>query len=101
MATNKRLSFLELYCPTPLIVLADEPTQGVDVGARAELYQILRAISASGTPVVIASSDAKELEGLCDTVYVMSRGHIVEELRGEAITEKNMISAAVLDHSSG
>lgn len=79
----------------PLIVLADEPTQGVDVGARAELYQILRTISASGVPVVIASSDAKELEGLCDTVYVMSRGHVVSELRGDAITEKNMISAAV------
>ena len=79
----------------PLIVLADEPTQGVDVGARAELYQILRDISESGIPVIIASSDAKELEGLCDTVYVMSRGHVVSELRGDAITEKNMISAAV------
>lgn len=79
----------------PLIVLADEPTQGVDVGARAELYQILRDVSKSGKPVIIASSDAKELEGLCDTVYVMSRGHVVSELRGDAITEENMISAAV------
>ena len=79
----------------PLIVLADEPTQGVDVGARAELYQILRDVSKSGIPVIIASSDAKELEGLCDTVYVLSRGHVVSELRGDAITEENMISAAV------
>jgi len=79
----------------PLIVLADEPTQGVDVGARAELYQILRDVSQSGIPVIIASSDAKELEGLCDTVYVLSRGHVVSELRGDAITEENMISAAV------
>jgi len=79
----------------PLIVLADEPTQGVDVGARADLYQILRDVSKSGIPVIIASSDAKELEGLCDTVYVLSRGHVVSELRGDAITEENMISAAV------
>jgi len=79
----------------PLIVLADEPTQGVDVGARAELYQILRDVSKSGIPVIISSSDAKELEGLCDTVYVLSRGHVVSELRGDAITEENMISAAV------
>jgi len=79
----------------PLIVLADEPTQGVDVGARAELYQILRDVSQSGIPVIIASSDAKELEGLCDTVYVLSRGHVVSELRGDAITEENIISAAV------
>ena len=79
----------------PLIVLADEPTQGVDVGARAELYQILRDVSESGIPVIIASSDSKELEGLCDTVYILSRGHMVSELRGDAITEENMISAAI------
>ncbi len=79
----------------PTLVLADEPTQGVDVGARAEIYQILRDVSSSGIPVVVASSDAKELEGLCDTVIVMSRGHVVEVLRGEDLTEERMIGAAV------
>jgi ribose transport system ATP-binding protein len=79
----------------PILVLADEPTQGVDVGARAEIYGILREVSASGVPVIIASSDAKELEGLCDTVIVMSRGHVVDTLRGDAITEERMIHAAV------
>ncbi len=79
----------------PVLVLADEPTQGVDVGARAEIYQILRDVSASGIPVVVASSDAKELEGLCDTVIVMSRGHVVDTLRGDDITEERMIHAAV------
>jgi ribose transport system ATP-binding protein len=79
----------------PVMVLADEPTQGVDVGARAEIYQILRDVSASGIPVVIASSDAKELEGLCDTVIVMSRGHVVDTLRGVELTEERMIHAAV------
>jgi ribose transport system ATP-binding protein len=79
----------------PVLVLADEPTQGVDVGARAEIYQILREVSASGIPVVIASSDAKELEGLCDTVIVMSRGHVVDTLTGTDITEERMIHAAV------
>lgn len=79
----------------PVLVIADEPTQGVDVGARAEIYQILRDVSASGIPVVVASSDAKELEGLCDTVIVMSRGHVVETLRGQDITEERMIHAAV------
>ncbi len=79
----------------PVLVLADEPTQGVDVGARAEIYQILRDVSASGIPVIIASSDAKELEGLCDTVIVMSRGHLVDTLRGDTLTEERMIHAAV------
>lgn len=79
----------------PSIILADEPTQGVDVGARSEIYQILRDVSQSGIPVVVSSSDSKELEGLCDVVYVMSRGQIVEVLEGEDITEERMVEAAV------
>jgi ribose transport system ATP-binding protein len=79
----------------PVLLLADEPTQGVDVGARAEIYGILRDVSASGVPVIIASSDAKELEGLCDTVIVLSRGHVVDTLRGADINEERMIRAAV------
>ncbi|RFA18200.1 ABC transporter [Subtercola boreus] len=79
----------------PLIVVADEPTQGVDVGARLEIYKILRQVSASGIPVIIASSDAKELEGLCDQVIVMSRGHAVDLLTGDQITEEKIVRAAV------
>jgi ribose transport system ATP-binding protein len=79
----------------PGIVVADEPTQGVDVGARAEIYKILRETSESGVPVVVASSDAKELEGLCDRVIVMSRGQVVDELVGPEITEERIVHAAV------
>ncbi|MBG6056536.1 ribose transport system ATP-binding protein [Salinibacterium sp. CAN_S4] len=79
----------------PTLLIADEPTQGVDVGARAEIYRILREVSASGIPVIVASSDAKELEGLCDTVIVMSHGHVVDTLVGTAISEERMIQAAV------
>jgi ribose transport system ATP-binding protein len=79
----------------PVMLLADEPTQGVDVGARAEIYGILREASDRGVPVVIASSDSKELEGLCDEVLVMSRGHVVATLRGSEITEERIVSAAV------
>jgi ribose transport system ATP-binding protein len=79
----------------PAILLADEPTQGVDVGARAEIYRILREVSDSGVPVVVASSDAKELEGLCDRVIVLSRGHVVASLAGAEVTEERMVRAAV------
>ncbi|BEP15907.1 hypothetical protein acdb102_42180 [Acidothermaceae bacterium B102] len=79
----------------PSILIADEPTQGVDVGARAEIYRILREVSDGGVPVVVASSDAKELEGLCDRVVVMSRGQCVETLTGDDITEERLIRAAV------
>jgi ribose transport system ATP-binding protein len=79
----------------PAILVADEPTQGVDVGARAEIYRILREIAAEGVPVIVASSDAKELEGLCDRVVVMSRGAVVQTVEGDAITEETLIRAAV------
>ena len=79
----------------PILIIADEPTQGVDVGARAEIYKILRETAENGIPVIVNSSDAKELEGLCDRVYVMSRGHIVTTLEGDDITETKMVAAAV------
>jgi ribose transport system ATP-binding protein len=79
----------------PVLLIADEPTQGVDVGARAEIYGILREASSRGIPVVVASSDTKELEGLCDQVLVMSRGQVVATLTGDEITEERMVSAAV------
>ncbi len=79
----------------PAILVADEPTQGVDVGARAEIYRILREVTANGVPVVVASSDTIELEGLCDRVIVMSRGHAVATLEGEDVTEERIVHAAI------
>ena len=79
----------------PDLIVADEPTQGVDVGARAEIYRILREVSNSGKPVIVNSSDAAELEGLCDKVVVLSRGRIVETLTGADITEAKIVAAAV------
>ena len=79
----------------PALLVADEPTQGVDVGARAEIYRILREVAARGVPVVVASSDTKELEGLCDRVIVMSRGQAVATLEGDDVTEERIVHAAI------
>ena len=79
----------------PGLIVADEPTQGVDVGARAEIYRILRDVAGSGTPVIVNSSDAAELEGLCDKVIVMSRGRVVETLAGDDVSEARIVAAAV------
>ena len=79
----------------PSLLVADEPTQGVDVGARAEIYRILREVAARGVPVVVASSDTKELEGLCDRVIVMSRGQAVATLDGDDVTEERIVHAAI------
>ncbi len=79
----------------PAILVADEPTQGVDVGARAEIYRILREVAGRGVPVVVGSSDTKELEGLCDRVVVMSRGQAVATLEGDDVTEERIVHAAI------
>ncbi len=79
----------------PDVLLFDEPTRGVDVGARMEIYRLLRAAADAGRAVVLVSSDALELQGLCDTVIVFSRGRVVRRLRGDEITEAAITGAAI------
>jgi ribose transport system ATP-binding protein len=77
------------------VILADEPTQGVDVGARLDIYQALRAKADEGTAVLVKSSDAIELAGLCDRVVVMSRGRIVDEISRADLSERRIIAAII------
>ena len=81
------------------VILADEPTQGVDVGARLDIYHALRDKAAEGTAVLVKSSDAIELAGICDRVVVMSRGIIVDEILRDDLDERRII-AAIIGRSS-
>ena len=89
------------------MIIADEPTQGVDVGARVEIYRILREVSAS--PARRSSSIPRmrsNLKGLCDKVIVLSRGRVVETLTGDDVREERIVAAAVKaathdDHAEG
>ena len=77
------------------VILAEEPTQGVDVAARFDIYDALRAKTREGVAVIVKSSDPLELAGLCDRVVVMSRGRIVEEIPGEELDERRIVEAIV------
>ncbi len=77
----------------PRILLVDEPTKGVDVGARAEIYHRLRELADQGLAVVVCSSDGIELEGMCDRVLIFARGQIVKELSGDAVTDAMITEA--------
>ncbi|WP_431908647.1 ATP-binding cassette domain-containing protein [Amycolatopsis thermoflava] len=77
------------------LILADEPTQGVDVGAREEIYDILREAAAAGAAVIVLSSSAAELDQLCDRVVVFSRGKAVKELVGDNVSEHGIAQAAL------
>ena len=80
----------------PRVLLADEPTQGVDIGARLEIYRILREAAEAGTAVIVLSSDGVELQGLCDRVLIFSRGHVAKELQGDELTEDAIADAALM-----
>jgi ribose transport system ATP-binding protein len=77
----------------PTVLLVDEPTKGVDIGARSEIYQRLRAVADRGLAVLVSSSDGIELEGLCDRVLIFARGRIVNELAGAAVTDAAITEA--------
>ncbi|MDX6727839.1 MAG: ribose transport system permease protein rbsA [Baekduia sp.] len=92
---QQKVVFARTLLSEPTVLLCDEPTQGVDPGARAEIYRLLRELADAGKGVVVLSSDAVELEGLCDRVAVFSRGHLIETMDGDAITEEAITRAAV------
>lgn len=76
----------------PRLLILDEPSRGVDVGARAEVHRVVRELAARGTAVLAISSDNEELVGLCDRVLVMAEGRITGELVGPAITTDRLLS---------
>ena len=85
----------------PEVIIFDEPTRGVDVGARAEIYQILREFAKAGTGIIMISSDLPELIGMCDRILVMHHGRIKGELlRGNFAEELILRYAAGLDEGN-
>jgi ribose transport system ATP-binding protein len=78
----------------PKVLILDEPTRGVDVGARAELHKLIRGLARQGVAVLVISSDPEELPDLCDRVLIMAEGRIVGELAGDALTRHAIIAAS-------
>jgi ribose transport system ATP-binding protein/rhamnose transport system ATP-binding protein len=79
---------------TPRILILDEPTRGVDIGARADIHRLIRDMAARGTAVIVVSSEPDELPDLCDRVLVMAEGRIVRELTGTANTRNAIVEAS-------
>ena len=77
------------------VLLLDEPTRGVDVGAKAEIYRIIADLSAQGIGVLVVSSEMEELCGLCSRILVMREGQLVAELDGATATELEILRHAM------
>ena len=78
----------------PRVLLLDEPTRGVDVGAKSEIYRIINALAAQGVAVVVISSELPEVVGICDRVVVMREGVIAGECTGQDINQERIMTLA-------
>jgi len=88
----------------PRIILLNDPTRGIDVGTKQEIYQLLRRLADAGAAILFYSTDYDELIGCCDRVLVLYDGRIVRELEGERITQHALIASALnvgADHAAG
>ena len=91
---QQKLLFARALLADPKVIVADEPTRGVDVGAKRDLYHLIVDLAARGVGIVLISNEIEEILGLAHRVIVMRMGRIVEELSGDAITEEAILSAS-------
>jgi putative xylitol transport system ATP-binding protein len=79
----------------PKVLLLDEPTRGVDVGTKREIYRFISDFAGSGGAVVMVSSELEEIIGVSDRILVLRKGHLASELSREEATQKRLMMAAV------
>lgn len=76
----------------PKLLILDEPTRGIDVGAKAEIHQLLRKLSNEGISIVVISSEMPETVGVCDRVVVINVGKVVGEIAGDELTQNQIVT---------
>ena len=91
---QQKLALARILEADPQVIVLDEPTRGVDVGAKREIYLLIQRLAESGKGVIVISSELGELLGLCQRLLVVREGRIVGELSGEEITEQEVIQYA-------
>lgn len=92
---QQKLLLAKTMLVEPDIVIIDEPTRGIDIGTKQQIYVFINALAASGKSVIIISSEMAEVIGLCHRVIVMHTGRIVGELEGAAISEEAIVRYAM------
>jgi ribose transport system ATP-binding protein len=95
---QQKVAIAKMLSVDPKVIFLDEPTRGVDVGAKAEIHRIIRDAATRGVGVVVISSELPELIGVCDRVLVVREGQIVGEVSGDDMTEDRIIYLASVGH---
>ncbi len=78
----------------PTVLLLDEPTRGIDVGAKVEIYELMSELAAGGAGIIMASSELPELLAMCDRILVLSDGQLSAELGSDEATQERIMEAA-------
>lgn len=89
---QQKVVFAKALAGTPAVLLLDEPTRGVDVGAKFDIYAIIRELSAAGMAVMLASSDLPELIGMCDRILIMRDGALADDIDAKGLTEDILLN---------
>ena len=89
---QQKILFARSLWSEPQVLLLDEPTRGVDVGAKQEIYEIIRSTSEKGTTVLMVSSELRELIGLCDKIIVLKNNELIDSIDTMGLTEKKLLS---------
>jgi ABC-type sugar transport system ATPase subunit len=93
--SQQKVLFSRWVCACRRVLLLDEPTRGIDVGAKVEIYRIIRQLADNSYAILMISSELPEIVGMCDRVLVMCEGVIAGELLGSAITEEAIMTLAL------
>ncbi|RXT54818.1 D-xylose ABC transporter ATP-binding protein [Bosea sp. Tri-44] len=91
---QQKVALAKLLSVCPKAIILDEPTRGVDIGAKAEIHRILRELASDGTGIIAISSELPELIGLCDRVLVVHEGRIAGEVSGDGLNEETIMRLA-------
>ncbi len=85
----------------PTVLLMDEPSRGIDIGAKTEVFEIIHEFSERGLSIIVISSELKEIMAVADRIYVLSNGKCTAELTGDDITEDNLVRASYAGLATG
>jgi ribose transport system ATP-binding protein len=96
---QQKIVLARWFLKQPQVLVVDEPTRGVDVGSKAEIYEQIRALANTGVAVWVISSDMEELLKLCDRIVVMHEGQIAGEVAAADATEEKIMQFAVAGQS--
>lgn len=94
---QQKIIIAKWICKNTEILIFDEPTRGIDVGAKLEIYELINQLAKQGKSIIVISSELPEVLGICDRILVMRNGKITGELQAEEANQENIMKYATLE----